>query len=353
MAERQPSKLHVAGSNPVSRSTSIADAAARLRLAIDRATSSSADLAAAAAVLSAAYRSGGAPPVLADADSVAAYAASRMPATFASAARAFAAAADRAAGFAPSTLLDFGAGTGSTAWAARAVWPSIERAVLVDRSGPAIAFGQRSAAASGDPVLVGAEWRTEAVGGRIGSADLVTAGYLLGELPSGELDDAIDRLWAATQGMLIIVEPGSRAGFRRVIAARDRLLKAGGEVVAPCPGPQPCPVADSRASWCHFLARLDRSPSHRRAKAATRSWEDEPFSYVAVARPTVVADPQPRVVLGRPRHRPGRVELRICADGKIETRVVSRREGPAYRSARDLAWGDAIPDEPADGLGSA
>jgi ribosomal protein RSM22 (predicted rRNA methylase) len=74
---------------------------------------------------------------------------------------------------------------------------------------------------------------------------------------------------------------------------------------------------------------------------------------VAIARPSIVADPQPRVVLGRPRHGPGRVELRICADGRIETRVVSRREGGAYRMARDLAWGDALPDGPEDGQGSA
>ena len=115
--------------------------------------------------------------------------------------------------------------------------------------------------------------------------------------------------------------------------------------MAPCPGPAPCPVPASGATWCHFLARLDRSPRHRRAKAATRSWEDEPFSYVAVARPEVVVDPRPRVVLGRPRRHPGRVELRICADGRIETRIVSRRAGDAWRDAKDLEWGDALTAE--------
>jgi ribosomal protein RSM22 (predicted rRNA methylase) len=72
------------------------------------------------------------------------------------------------------------------------------------------------------------------------------------------------------------------------------------------------------------------------------SYEDEPFSYVALARPTVFADPRPRVVLGRPRRHPGRVELRICTDGRIETRIVSRRAGDAWRAAKDLEWGDAL-----------
>jgi ribosomal protein RSM22 (predicted rRNA methylase) len=104
-------------------------------------------------------------------------------------------------------------------------------------------------------------------------------------------------------------------------------------------------VAGGRPAWCHFLARLDRGAVHRRAKGATLSWEDEPFSYVALARPGVVAEPRPRVVLGRPRHHPGRVEVRICTDGRIQHRTVSRREGPAWRVARDLEWGDPAPVE--------
>jgi len=171
----------------------------------------------------------------------------------------------------------------------------------------------------------------------------VTAGYLLGELAPGAVESTVRRLWAATRGVVILVEPGSRAGYERVIAARSVLIDAGAHIAAPCPGDLPCPVAGSRTTWCHFLARHDRSPLQRRAKGATRSWEDEPFSYVVAARPEVLADPRPRVVLGRPRRRPGVVELRICADGRIETVVVSRRDGERFRSARDVTWGDAVP----------
>ncbi|MEO5940703.1 MAG: small ribosomal subunit Rsm22 family protein, partial [Candidatus Limnocylindrales bacterium] len=106
-----------------------------------------------------------------------------------------------------------------------------------------------------------------------------------------------------------------------------------------------CPIAGP--AWCHFLARLDRSPLQRAAKTAARSWEDEPFSYVALSREpaAAVAGPSARVVLGRPRQRPGMIQLRICVDGRIETRTLSRRDGLAWRTARDLAWGDAVPPE--------
>ena len=340
LAERQPSKLHVAGSNPVSRSTTsdrLAAAARALRVSLARTVRSTPILEADAAALSRAYRSGGAPP-LADARAALAYASVRMPATFAATARALAAGADRLPGFEPRSLLDVGAGTGAAAWAATAVWPDLAAVTLLEREPVVADLGRRLAADRGW------SWRAGDVSSAaLPRADLVTAGYVLVELPPDAVDAAVDRMWAATRGVLVLVEPGSRAGFARIIAARSRLIAAGAHVAAPCPGDLACPVAASRTTWCHFLARLDRSPLHRRAKAAERSWEDEPFSYIVAARPEVLADPRPRIVLGRPRRRPGVVELRICDDGRIETVVLSRRNGPAYRASTDLTWGDALP----------
>ncbi len=341
MAERQPSKLHVAGSNPVSRSTTperVAAAARRLRASLAQSVRSTPTLEDDAAALSRAYRSGAEAPVLADPRAALAYASVRMPATFAAIARALAVGADRLPGFEPRSLLDVGAGTGAAAWAASAIWPDLMTISLLEREAAVADLGRRLA------VDRAWSWRTgDIVTTDLPEADLVTAGYLLGELPPDAVDAAVDRLWAATRGVLALVEPGSRAGFARILAARSRLIAAGAHVAAPCPGEEPCPVAGSRTAWCHFLARLDRSPLHRRAKAAERSWEDEPFSYVVAARPPVIAEPRPRVVLGRPRRRPGVVELRICDDGRIETVVLSRRNGPAYRASTDVTWGDALP----------
>jgi ribosomal protein RSM22 (predicted rRNA methylase) len=187
----------------------------------------------------------------------------------------------------------------------------------------------------------GATWRlADVMEADLPASDLVVAGYLLGEVPAAGVAPLVDRLWAATRGVLVVVEPGSRAGHRRILEARTTAIGAGGTVVAPCPDNGTCPVAGSRTTWCHFLARHDRGPLRRGAKAGARSWEDEPFSYVVIARPEVVGDPRPRVVLGRPRHRPGVVELRVCDDGRIETVVLSRRDGERYHAARKLSWGD-------------
>jgi ribosomal protein RSM22 (predicted rRNA methylase) len=268
-----------------------------------------------------------------------------MPATFAAGARAMAAAAERLPGFAPRSLLDAGAGTGATAWAATALWPGIRAVTLVEREATAVRLGREIATLGGaQSGLLDATWRTADAGvGTLPAADLVTAGYFLGELPPDRLHATIERLWAATRRAIVLVEPGSRAGFDRILAARAHLIAAGAHVAAPCPGDEPCPVSGNPRAWCHFLARLDRSPLQRRAKGAELFWEDEPFAYVVAARHEVAVDPRPRIVLGRPRHRPGLVELRVCQDGRIETTVVSRRAGAAYRVARDLTWGDALP----------
>src|SRR5436190_9468808 len=131
LAERQPSKLHVAGSNPVSRSTPsqrIADAGLALRRSIERNVHATEAVASAAAAQSTAYRADGA-SALGSARAAEAYAAVRMPATFAAAGRAIAAGAERLPGFTPTSLLDLGAGPGSATWAATAAWPTIESVV--------------------------------------------------------------------------------------------------------------------------------------------------------------------------------------------------------------------------------
>ena len=368
MAERQPSKLHVASSNLVSRSTpprvgagasstdadhflnpanqraAIADGALRLRRALSQTVHPSPTLNLDAANLSKAYRASTGPldprGHVHDPATAAAYAAARMPATHAACTRAMIAVAERLPGFGPASLLDVGAGAGAAAWAATAVWPSLAELTLVDREPAAIALGRRLAAGQAPTSLAVASWLIADLDRDLAQrADLVVAAYVLGEIASGEAAAVIARCWASTAGVLLLVEPGSRAGFERIRAARADLIAAGGHVVAPCPGDEACPIVGP--AWCHFLARLDRSPLQRGAKAAARSWEDEPFSYVAVSRRP--ATPAPRIVLGRPRHRPGVVELRVCVDGRIEQRTLSRRDGPAYKAARHLEWGDAAP----------
>lgn len=300
----------------------------------------------AAARLSAVYRSGRYPdrPVLSTATEAAAYAAYRMAATHAAAAAAFTHTSRVAAGFQPRDQVDLGGGTGAAAWAATGTWPSLTTIRVLDQADPALALGRRLAArAHRRHPIAAASWERWRWHGRheIPAADLVTASYLLAELTEPDQGHLI-RAAAARARLVIVVEPGTPAGHRRILRARASLLDSGMSVVAPCPHELECPIATG-PDWCHFAARLDRSALHRRMKDAALGHEDEKFSFIAAARQPS-GRPGGRIVR-RPRYRKGLVALPVCeSTGELHPHLVSKKRGDTYQRARHARWGDPWPE---------
>jgi ribosomal protein RSM22 (predicted rRNA methylase) len=235
--------------------------------------------------------------------------------------------------------LDVGGGTGAAVWAVAGVVPGVVAATVVDRSRDALDLGRALAARSGSAVVRGATWTQAHLGGPLPAADLVTMAYVLAELPAAARAALVGGVEA---GIVAIVEPGTPAGYRRVLDARAVLLERGYRILAPCPHDARCPLAGT-ADWCHFAARLPRSARHRQAKGGTLGWEDEKFSYVVATR--APATPAPGRILRHPAQRKGLVELTVCAPAGIEPVKVSKRQGPLYRAARDAGWGDPWPPE--------
>lgn len=297
----------------------------------------------------AAYRSGEVPaePVMAGRIDAAAYAAYRMPATAAATAMALRQMRLSLAGWAPNSLVDVGAGTGGAAWAAVAELPGLTSVTLLEQSAEAIKLGQAIFSTSTSSVLLDAAWLPWRLTGDgkprpadMPAADLVTGAYVLGELMVAQQASLVD-LAAASAPAVLLVEPGTPAGHRRILAARERLLAAGYLLAAPCPHQHRCPL-DIDGDWCHFAARLHRSALHRQVKAADLAYEDEKFSYIAMIRPDLAVPelPSGRVVR-RPQQRKGLVTLDLCAgDGSSRRVLVSKSKGEAYREARKAAWGD-------------
>src|SRR5579875_4126665 len=98
---------------------------------------------------------------------------------------------------------------------------------------------------------------TEAIG-HAGGADVVMASYALTEIAPCALEELLPRIWALARRLLVIVEPGTVAGHRRILAWRETLLGRSAQLVAPCSHDLRCPLA-SGSRWCHFSARLPRS----------------------------------------------------------------------------------------------
>lgn len=268
-----------------------------------------------------------------------AYLATRLPATYAAIRAAFAAVAAAQADFAPATLLDVGAGPGSALWAAADCWPGLADAVLIEGSPAIRAWGERLSAQA-TPTRI--EWQAGDVAAdlpNLAPRDLVTLAYVLGELAPEARDRLVDRLWTLTAGVLVIVEPGTPAGWTRILAAREWLIAAGARLLAPCPHMAACPL--SPPDWCHFARRVARSRLHRQAKGAEVPWEDEKYVYIAAARRA--GRPVEARVIAPPRMGSGRISLKLCQrDGTAAERLLTRRDGVAFKTARRLGWGDAL-----------
>ena len=289
--------------------------------------------------LSDAYRAGGPPASRAvrTAGGVAAYLATRAPATYAAAAEIFHQICLARPNWAPTSVLDLGAGPGIGSWAAVETWPGIASVTLVEAE-PEMVRAGKALAERGRVALQQASW-TVSDGGAAGvQADLVVVSYVIGELEPTALDGFLHHAWNRTADTLVIVEPGTTTGYRRTLAARAAVVAAGGSTLAPCPHDRPCPLPGG--DWCHFAVRLPRSRTHRLAKDAERGFEDEKFSYAVLTRGQMEA--ATARIIRRPERNPGHVVFSLCTTDGLQKRTITRRQKEAYRDARKRVWGDSL-----------
>lgn len=301
------------------------------------------DAATRAAVISKTYRAGGnSGAIRSEADALA-YALARMPATYAAASASLNALIEIRPDLAPKTLLDVGAGPGTATWAAAKEFPSLQHLTLLDANDALRALALDLARDSTRLRNVSYE-RGEARAAltKADAADLVVASYMINEIGDAEQRALAELMWEKTRDTLLVVEPGTPAGYARIIALRDHLIALGGHVAAPCPHDGICPLQPP--DWCHFSQRLQRSRAHMQVKGAEVPFEDERFSYVALTR-TPVERRRPSRVLAQPDI--GKVEItaKLCTPEGLSITRVPRRAKADYAAARRWRWGDAVMDE--------
>ena len=166
-------------------------------------------------------------------------------------------------------------------------------------------------------------------------ADLVVASYVIGEIGEAERTRAGRAMWQKTRDTLLVVEPGTPAGYARIIALRQQLIAEGAHVAAPCPHDGPCPLA--APDWCHFTQRLQRSRAHMQIKGAEVPFEDEKFCYVALTRAPVAR--RLSRVLAQPVVGKAEVRAKLCTPGGLEIARVPRRDKAGYARSPALALG--------------
>jgi ribosomal protein RSM22 (predicted rRNA methylase) len=262
-----------------------------------------------------------------------------MPATYAAIAASLNALCEVRPDFLPKTLLDIGAGPGTATWAAAETFPSLADFMSIDANTAlrtlALALFDKSSRFS---TIRYTQGEARAILANTEPADLVVASYLLGEMTDTERAGLADLMWAKTSDTLLIVEPGTPAGYARIIALRAQLIALGAHVAAPCPHDGECPLA--APDWCHFTQRLPRSRAHKALKSAELPFEDEKFAYVALTR-TAIAQ-RPARVLAQPDVGKVEVTAKLCTPDGLVVAKVPRRVKADYARARRWRWGDAV-----------
>jgi len=151
------------------------------------------------------------------------------------------------------------------------------RFLCVDRSRRALELGLGlfAALAGFDPTSAEAPWRIRILRGEYWQglaegADLVAMVNVVNELAGTDrepLDLRMERLAAqvaeslAPGGRALLIEPGTRLGWRCLLGMRSAFLEMGLGLAAPCPHGEGCPLAEGRTrAWCHFTMSLAGAP---------------------------------------------------------------------------------------------
>jgi len=254
--------------------------------------------------------------------------------------------------FKPTSMVDFGSGPGTTFWAAREVWDSLNLVVNVEHSPNMVEFGKELLGDISSPSVQFVTKLNHNVI-RYRTKPLVTACFVLSEIAEvEEREKLIDQLWATTSDVLILMEAGSMDGFNIIHDARAHILRKCGPhtdtpqayTVAPCSHDGSCPL--TAKNKCTFSSRVfrhglpprsslayDKDRSHNTAKASrlpNETWMD--FAYVVLrkgesprlqpseskphvlfTRDEAVQDSYtwPRIV-GPPKRAKDEVNLRVC-----------------------------------------
>lgn len=321
------------------------DLPAELKIALDRKAEglSRNDAAQRAGAISRNYREGGDSRSIKSETDALAYALARMPATYAAIAACLDASLNVRPDFAPASMIDVGAGPGTASWAAAQAFPSLADFTSLDANTSlrdlALNLAQSASHLASMTYCHGDALRLIA---DMPAADLVIASFIVGEVGNAERFSLAEAMWSKTQDTLLIVEPGTPAGYARIIELRTRLIAQGAHVLAPCPHDDACPLTSP--DWCHFSQRLPRSRAHKHLKGASVPYEDEKYSYVILTRSPLAQ--HPARILAQPKVTKVAVTAKLCTTDGLKTVDIPHRDKANYTVAKKWAWGDTV--QPAD-----
>jgi ribosomal protein RSM22 (predicted rRNA methylase) len=290
----------------------------------------------------------------------------RMPYSYITAKRVMREIVTRLPNFKPTSVLDYGSGLGSCAWAALdSFGEDLTKIAAVEPNKDMRRLG-KFLTANLNKEIVWAESLTMIPGTGVerGKFDIVILSHVLQEVSTAKLRQMIiDTLWNRLNddGCFIIIEPGSPKGYRFIYDLRTWVINKSRDeanIVAPCPHHYECPLASQNKDWCHFSQlsyKWDKTvvPRHKenliyndkfcymiikkgktpsviyKDESEAKTAEEKSFFWERLIRPAIRSQ----------RH----TILDLCTkEGRSERRIISKSHKTigGYKTSKKVNWGD-------------
>ena len=266
-----------------------------------------------------------------------AYSIMRMPATFCAVTTALRHTLNIANNCNIETVLDVGAGTGAATWAINELI-NPNQIICLEREEAMRNVGQALMKHLEEKEKV--QWINEDITStqHIKGADLIISSYMINELKQEERKKVIKKLLELESKMILIVEPGTPEGFKNIKEIQKIALEMGAYIIAPCTHQQICKLTEN--DWCHTTIRVERNKTHKLLKSADAPYEDEKFSYIAISKQNL-GTAKSRI-LRHPIIETGKITLKLCTNGNIEQKTITKKEKEQFKQAKKKKCGDSI-----------
>lgn len=245
----------------------------------------------------------------------------------------------------PDTILDCGSGPGTALFAALEAFGANTLLTAIEKDPGFIDMASRAIKTLASPAHERLLFINDAIPkARLESRhDLAILSYMLSEIPQKELETVMLWVLKRTQNYVVIADAGTPRVYQQIMAARDILIAQGWCILAPCRHQKKCPLEGS--DFCHFSTTFLRHRESIRLKNASAQNENEKYCYLIAAAPhrtPKLLKDQGRIIR-RPMQRSGHRVFDLCVrEGNIRRVILSKKDGLAYRLAKDLYWGDVL-----------
>lgn len=265
-----------------------------------------------------------------------AYSIMRMPATYGAVYTALKHTLERMDGNIQS-VVDIGAGTGAATWAISELLDTKDIQCF-EREQVMLELGKSFM--SQNPNLKDVSWKyMDIVEDDLDvKADLVVTSYMLNEIKPEERKNVINKLMKSSNHIILIIEPGTPAGFKNIREVQKIAIENGFHIIAPCTFQGVCSLPDR--DWCHSIVRMERTKVHKLLKSADLPYEDEKFSYIAISKEKY--DNSGIRILRHPMIEKGKITLKVCHNGEIEDMIVTKKDKELFKMVKKKKCGDMI-----------